>query len=99
MPMEIISWRTIASGPLPNFSLNFNVNEKRHSKEKKRKVFFGAKKFNDTIVLNRSSLSKTFKSIGPLIIEERESTLVIPPNFKVQMHTSGSLIIDNIVKD
>ncbi|MDA0763255.1 MAG: hydantoinase/oxoprolinase family protein [Proteobacteria bacterium] len=99
MPMEIISWRTIASGPLPNFSLNFNVKEKRHSKEKKRKVFFGAKKFNDTIVLNRSSLSKTFKSIGPLIIEERESTLVIPPNFKVQMHTSGSLIIDNIVKD
>jgi N-methylhydantoinase A len=57
MPMEIISWRTIASGPLPNFSL------------------------------------------GPLIIEERESTLVIPPNFKVQMHESGNLIINNIVKD
>jgi N-methylhydantoinase A/oxoprolinase/acetone carboxylase beta subunit len=62
-------------------------------------VFFGGKKFNDTIVLDRSSLSKTFKSIGPLIIEERESTLVIPPNFKVQMHESGNLIINNIVKD
>ena len=99
MPMEIISWRTIASGPLPNFSLNFNVKKKRLSKEKKRKVFFGGKKFNDTIVLDRSSLSKTFKSIGPLIIEERESTLVIPPNFKVQMHESGNLIINNIVKD
>lgn len=99
MPMEIISWRTIASGPLPNFSLNFNVKEKSLSKEKKRKVFFGGKKFNDTIVLDRSSLSKTFKSIGPLIIEERESTLVIPPNFKVQMHESGNLIINNIVKD
>ena len=99
MPMEIISWRTIASGPLPNFSLNFNVKKKCLSKEKKRKVFFGGKKFNDTIVLDRSSLSKTFKSIGPLIIEERESTLVIPPNFKVQMHESGNLIINNIVKD
>ena len=99
MPMEIISWRTIASGPLPTFSLNFNVKKKSLLKEKKRKVFFGGKKFNDTIVLNRSSLSKTFKSIGPLIIEERESTLVIPPNFKVQMHKSGSLIIDSIVKD
>ena len=99
MPMEIISWRTIASGPLPNFSLNFNVKKKSLSKEKKRKVFFGGKKFNDTIVLDRSSLSKTFKSIGPLIIEERESTLVIPPNFKVQMHESGNLIINNIVKD
>ena len=99
MPMEIISWRTIASGPLPNFSLNFNVKKESLSKEKKRKVFFGGKKFNDTIVLDRSSLSKTFKSIGPLIIEERESTLVIPPNFKVQMHESGNLIINNIVKD
>ena len=99
MPMEIISWRTIASGPLPNFSLNFNVEKKSLSEEKKRKVFFGGKKFNDTIVLDRSSLSKTFKSIGPLIIEERESTLVIPPNFKVQMHESGNLIINNIVKD
>ena len=99
MPMEIISWRTIASGPLPNFFLNFNVKKKSLSKEKKRKVFFGGKKFNDTIVLDRSSLSKTFKSIGPLIIEERESTLVIPPNFKVQMHESGNLIINNIVKD
>lgn len=99
MPMEIISWRTIASGPLPNFSLNFNVKKKSLSKEKKRKVYFGGKKFNDTIVLDRSSLSKTFKSIGPLIIEERESTLVIPPNFKVQMHESGNLIINNIVKD
>ena len=99
MPMEIISWRTIASGPLPNFSLNFNVKKKSRSKEKKRKVFFGGKKFNDTIVLDRSSLSKNFKSIGPLIIEERESTLVIPPNFKVQMHESGNLIINNIVKD
>ena len=99
MPMEILSWRTIASGPLPNFSLNFNVEKKSLSEEKKRKVFFGGKKFNDTIVLDRSSLSKTFKSIGPLIIEERESTLVIPPNFKVQMHESGNLIINNIVKD
>ena len=99
MPMEIISWRTIASGPLPNFSLNFNMKKKSLSKEKKRKVFFGGNFFNDTIVLDRSSLSKTFKSIGPLIIEERESTLVIPPNFKVQMHESGNLIINNIVKD
>ena len=99
MPMEIISWRTIASGPLPKFSLNFNMKKKSLSKEKKRKVFFGGKFFNDTIVLDRSSLSKTFKSIGPLIIEERESTLVIPPNFKVQMHESGNLIINNIVKD
>ena len=99
MPMEIISWRTIASGPLPNFSLNFNLKKKSLSKEKKRKVFFGGKKFNNTIVLDRSSLSKNFKSTGPLIIEERESTLVIPPNFKVQMHESGNLIINNIVKD
>ena len=99
MPMEIISWRTIASGPLPNFFLNFNVKKKSLSKEKKRKVFFGGKRFNNTIVLDRSSLSKNFKSTGPLIIEERESTLVIPPNFKVQMHESGNLIINNIVKD
>jgi N-methylhydantoinase A len=35
MPMEIISWRTIASGPLPNFSLNFNV--------KKESVFWRKK--------------------------------------------------------
>ena len=98
MPLEIISWRTIASGPITNFIIqdkNFNTSTKTIN-TKKRKAYFGGKVYFNTNVINRNNLSKSFKAKGPLIIEERESTLIIPPNFNVKMDPTGNLLIKRV---
>ena len=95
MPLEIISWRTIASGPVTNFIIknkNFNTTSK-NIYTKKRPVFFGGKSYIHTKVIDRNNLQKSFQAKGPLIIEERESTLIIPPNFNVRMDPTGNLLI------
>jgi N-methylhydantoinase A len=94
MPLEIISWRTIASGPVSKFIIKdkkFNTSKNIHPK--KRQVYFGGKTYLNTDVINRNNLSKSFQSKGPLVIEERESTLIIPPNFIVNMDPTGNLLI------
>jgi N-methylhydantoinase A len=98
MPLEIISWRTIASGPITNFIIqdkNFNTSTKTIN-TKKRKAYFGGKVYFNTNVINRNNLSKSFQAKGPLIIEERESTLIIPPNFNVKMDPTGNLLIKRV---
>lgn len=98
MPLEIISWRTIASGPITNFIIqdkNFNTSTKTIN-TKKRKAYFGGKVYFNTNVINRNNLSKSFQAKGPLIIEERESTLIIPPNFNVKMDPTGNLLITRV---
>ena len=98
MPLEIISWRTIASGPVTNFIIqdkNFNTSTKTIN-TKKRKAYFGGKVYFNTNVINRNNLSKSFQAKGPLIIEERESTLIIPPNFNVKMDPTGNLLIKRV---
>ena len=95
MPLEIISWRTIASGPVTNFIIknkNFNTTSK-NIYTKKRPVFFGGKSYIHTKVIDRNNLQKSFQAKGPLIIEERESNLIIPPNFNVRMDPTGNLLI------
>ena len=95
MPLEIISWRTIASGPVTNFIIknkNFNTTSK-NIYTKKRPVYFGGKSYIHTKVIDRNNLQKSFQAKGPLIIEERESTLIIPPNFNVRMDPTGNLLI------
>ena len=94
MPLEIISWRTIASGPVSKFIIkDKKFNTSKNIRPKKRQVYFGGKTYLNTDVINRNNLSKSFQSKGPLVIEERESTLIIPPNFIVNMDLTGNLLI------
>lgn len=94
MPLEIISWRTIASGPVSKFIIkDKKFNTSKNIRPKKRQVYFGGKTYLNTDVINRNNLSKSFQSKGPLVIEERESTLIIPPNFIVNMDPTGNLLI------
>jgi N-methylhydantoinase A len=96
MPLEIISWRVVVSGPTPEFSLaslegNGTVKE---SLKGTRPIYFGGDGFTSTNVYDRSLFKPDFKVVGPAIIEERESTLVVPPEFTIEFHPSGNLIID-----
>jgi N-methylhydantoinase A len=98
MPLEIISLRTIAS----NISKQLTIKEHTFNlsfgskKIKKRKAFFGGKKFINTPVYQRTDLSKNFQNKGPLIIEERESTLIVPPHFNLKMDKTGNILVTKV---
>ena len=47
----------------------------------------------DTVVYQRSRLAADFAVSGPAIIEEAESTTVVPPGWDVRAHDSGCLIL------
>ena len=98
MPLEIISWRTIASGPAAKFKIknkDFSSSTK-NIYTKKRPVYFGGKSYLSTKVIDRKKIPRSFQAKGPLVIEERESTLIIPPKYNVKMDPTGNLIIKRV---
>jgi N-methylhydantoinase A len=97
MPLEIISWRVVVSGPVPEFSLQQAdaQTDSGDAKKGQRLVCFDSESgFTETIVYDRALLESGFTASGPAIVEERESTLVVPPDFTLSLHTSGNLILD-----
>jgi len=72
---------------------NKNVSGKKPEKEI-REVYFNRKKRSiKTPVYKRSSLGCGFKIEGPVIIEQLDSTIVIPPGYKGKVSEDGSFII------
>ena len=99
MPVEIISWRLTATGPRPVIDLrSANAGFSRPgiaSLRGTRAVFNPASgAFTDTPVHDRYALAPGAELTGPLIIEERESTIVVPAAAKVRCNPSYNLIID-----
>jgi len=95
MPLEIISLRTIATSisSQPIIKKKMVDLSMDNKKPKIRKAYFGGKTYLETPVFQRNNLPKNFKKNGPLIIEERESTLIIPPYFNLKMDFTGNLLI------
>lgn len=96
MPLEVISWRVVVSGPTPEFSLANAKGAEIEGEARKghRPVYFGDDGYVDTPVYDRTFLKQGFTAKGPAIVEERESTLVVPPDFSLTLHPSGNLILD-----
>ena len=96
MPPEILSRRVVGSGPRPALGAAIGagsviaVDELQASGA--RPVFFG-EGFVDTPIYRRSSLAAGHEIQGPAIIEEDESTLVMPPEFSLRVDQALNLII------
>ena len=62
-----------------------------------RPVYFGSNNEKDqTPVYNRKNLSPKTTFNGPAIIEEPDSTTVIPPKWNVNVDDFGNLILENL---
>jgi N-methylhydantoinase A len=73
-----------------NTSCTFNVPQAKGS----RAVWFGAESgFVETPVFNRYELQSMTKIDGPSIIEEVESTLILPPGFTAEVDNARNLIV------
>ena len=89
----------VVSGPRPPLIEAVRHSTGKAAKElveaKHRPVWFGDRVgFVDTPVYARTPLRSGTSIEGPAVIEETESTLIIPPDFRGTMDTALNLIVE-----
>ena len=94
MEIEVISWRVVVSGPKPVLEPSAAMGEGA-ARKGARPVYFGeAGGFVDTPVYDRYRMAPGAPVAGPAIVEERESTIVVPPDAVATPDIHGNLIVD-----
>lgn len=96
VPIQAVNWRVVVSGPALDMSdLMSKQTSAEESPATKRPVIFDAEEGAiDTPVYQRYGLPKRFEGVGPVIIEEAESTTVVPPGWRLSQDESGCLVVE-----
>ena len=97
--VQIVNLR-VTGTLVPKYNRNIDVNKMRknnkilNNKKTERNAFFG-KDFGvlNTPVINRWDLTQNPKH-GPIIVEEYENTIVIPPNSNAHLDKFGNILIN-----
>ena len=96
-PIEVVNWRlgAVAAGPaleLPRFEARGSAGSALTGR---RPAYFPEKGgYVDTPVYSRYRLSPGAMLYGPAIVEERESTTVLPPGCDGRVDQYGSLLVE-----
>lgn len=91
MEVEIVNWRVTAHGGSTNREVSIVLTDKLASSKSLRSVFMENGEI-EVPVYDRKSLASGQEIIGPVIIEERETTAFILPGWTMKVHADGSLI-------
>jgi N-methylhydantoinase A len=91
VPVEIVSWRLTVRGPLVPFHPAAGTSGGKGTAKRTRPVHLWQ---NDQAVsvYDRGALSAGQAIDGPAIIEERETTIVIPPGWKAGVDAYGCVV-------
>ncbi|MEO7242940.1 MAG: hydantoinase/oxoprolinase family protein [Variovorax sp.] len=91
VPTEIVSWRLTARGPLVPFDVAASLPAAPGKPKTSRKVHLWQ---DDQLVpvYDRASLAEHQKIDGPVIIEERETTIVVLPGWTAQVDRFGCIV-------
>jgi 5-oxoprolinase (ATP-hydrolysing) len=93
--LEIIGWRVTTRGPAPELAAATLASDgSHHALKGERPVWFPETDgFVSVKVYSRYGLAAGADIAGPAIIEENESTTVIPPGDRVSVDAHGNLVI------
>jgi len=102
LPVEIVSWRVVIRGPYPDIvpmTLESAVDSASgladHARKGERPIYDGqTRAFVDAGIYDRYRLRPGMEIAGPAIVEERESTLVVPAGARVTVDRHGNLVVD-----
>jgi N-methylhydantoinase A len=92
-PIEIVNLRLVAS--VKSQKVDYIPDFKRHDEiaHRRRKAYFGEEYGQlDVDVIARGRLSAGLRQ-GPLIIEEYDSTIVIPPGWNARLDKRGNVLV------
>jgi 5-oxoprolinase (ATP-hydrolysing)/N-methylhydantoinase A len=94
--IQAINWRVLTSGPAPTVDVagQDGVTAGRTARKGDRPAYFPeAGGFVSTPVYDRYALPHGETLVGPAIVEERESTTVVPPGDRLEVDMYGNLRI------
>jgi N-methylhydantoinase A/oxoprolinase/acetone carboxylase beta subunit len=96
-PVEVVNWKLTALAPSPGLELpRFPARGSLDQALKLRRPAYFPEKggYVETPVYNRYQLGHGVELTGPAVIEERESTTVLPPGCGARVDEYGSLIVE-----
>ena len=96
IPVEALTWRVTASAPAPHLNLRrTRAATSGPARKGERSAFFPEQRgYVATTVFDRYALQPGERLLGPAIVEERESTLVVGPGAQLEVDEFGSLVIE-----
>jgi len=93
-PVEVVTWKLSAVGAGAGIALpKTGAAERSAGKGRRRAYFPEAGGFIDCPVLDRYALAPGMSVAGPAIVEERESTTVLPPGTTASVDDYANLIV------
>jgi N-methylhydantoinase A len=93
LPVECVGWRVTVSGPVPRLDLAAASAPSGVVSRGTRPAWFGGR-FIEAAVLDRAALKPGDVVAGPALVEERESTLVIPPGATATCDAALNLVVE-----
>ncbi len=92
LPVETVGWRVIVSGPTPSLRLAPAGQRGGATRKGTRRAWFGDG-FVEAAVIDRTALRPGDTVTGPALVEERESTLVLPPGATATCDAGLNLVV------
>ena len=95
LPMEALTWRLAASAPGRDIAMEgAQKSEAGAAQRGSRRALFEGHGWCDCAVYDRYRLAPGTIFAGPALVEERESTCVIPPGAQVSVDRHRNLVIE-----
>ena len=97
VPLEIINWRVVASGPQPQMNLRLARDDSIRGDARKgsRSAYFAeCGGFVETAVYDRYAFKPGMRFSGPAIVEERESTLIVGARGRAWVDSNLNIIVE-----
>ncbi len=96
VPIEVMSWRVVSSGPRPEFAVGVAATTATGTARKgERPVWLSNEAgFERVPVFDRYALTAGWSVEGPAIVEERESTLVLPHGTRCTVASDAGLVVE-----
>jgi N-methylhydantoinase A/oxoprolinase/acetone carboxylase beta subunit len=98
-PLEVVSWRVRAQGPVPRVALERAPRRgpAPAARTGRRPVYFATSdrggRVVETPVYDRARLGGGATLRGPAVLEERESTLIVPPGARLRVEATGHAVV------
>ncbi|WP_227377320.1 hydantoinase/oxoprolinase family protein [Haladaptatus halobius] len=89
-PVELVNLR--ATAVVERESLSVSYRDSGEAEKGTRKAFFG-ERFRETPVLARTGLGEGATVDGPTVLEQNESTVVVPPGWSGTVRADGTLVL------
>jgi len=93
-PIDVMSWRVIASGPKPVFHLPVGTRSGEDPLKGQRRIYLPDSGFVEVPVYDRYRLNAGDALQGPAIVEERESTVVVNGPGRITVDANRNLIVE-----